>query len=166
MFFRHNLKSGFTLIELLIVIALISILTTGLIEIINPAQKMRQARDGQRKADLRQVQSALEMYRSDQGAYPPMVGNGNFAFPASCASVTSLKSPDGAITYMQNIPCDLKNNGNLVYKYRISSPTYWLGACLENMSDQQKDSTNNPNPPGGLTACNGTSEWSYTLSSP
>lgn len=171
MFSRNNLKfqSGFTLIELLVVIALIGVLAAGLVEIINPLQKMRQARDGQRKADLRQVQSALEMYRSDQGSYPPGgAGNGNFSFPASCAGATTLKSPDGSITYLQRIPCDPKNSGNLVYKYQISNPfvTYWLGLCLENLSDQQKDSSNNPNPPGGLTSCDGTSEWSYTLSSP
>ena len=58
-----GLKKGFTLVELLIVVAIIGILSTLLMA--NFIGVRQRARDAQRKADLRQIQSALELYRSD-----------------------------------------------------------------------------------------------------
>ena len=61
---------GFTFIEILVSVALISIMGTLVISLINPAFQLEKARDAQRKADLRQIQAALELYRADQGSYP------------------------------------------------------------------------------------------------
>lgn len=163
---------GFTLIELLVVISLIGVLAGALVAVINPVAQMRKARDAQRKADFRQAQSALEMYRSDVGSYPPKgAGNGRFDFPASCATPRALKNPAGTITYMQKIPCDPSNVGQLVYKYQNtpSNAAYTIGGCLEDINDEQRDPTRNPVQADGnpsITSCNGTSNWSYTLYSP
>ena len=62
-----NIK-GFTLVELLIVIAIIGVLSALLMA--NFIGVRQRARDAQRKSDLRQMQSALELYRSDLGLYP------------------------------------------------------------------------------------------------
>lgn len=69
----QNFKKGFTLIELLIVIAIIGVLATLLM--VNFIGVRQRARDAQRKSDLRQIQSALEIYRSDQGSYPASIIN-------------------------------------------------------------------------------------------
>ena len=55
-------KKGFTLIELIIVIALIALLATTVILVINPVKIFREARDSQRIADIGQMNSALSLY--------------------------------------------------------------------------------------------------------
>ncbi len=57
-------NKGFTLIELIIVIALIAILATTVILVINPVKIFQEARDSQRIADLGQMNSALSLYAS------------------------------------------------------------------------------------------------------
>lgn len=56
------MKKGFTLIELLIVIAILAILTTAVVLVLNPAQILAEARDSQRTADLDTVMSAINLY--------------------------------------------------------------------------------------------------------
>ncbi|MEX2013270.1 MAG: type II secretion system protein GspG, partial [Candidatus Levyibacteriota bacterium] len=140
-----------TLVELLIVISIIGVLTTLLMA--NFIGVRQRARDGQRKSDLRQLQSALELYRSDQGSYPVLIPN--------CSS--SVKSPDcSTSTYMQNVPADpmgpsYYNGGN--YYFLSNGTTYTLGSCLENSSDSQGTSTS----PGG-SGC--PSNFYYVLNNP
>ncbi len=126
---KSNVKSGFTLVELLIVISIIGVLTTLLMA--NFIGVRQRARDAQRKSDLRQVQSAFELFRADQGSYPQLLPN--------CS--TSIKSPDcSTSTYMKSVPKDPRgssyyNSGN--YYFLSNGTTYTIGACLENPSDSQ-----------------------------
>src|SRR3989344_3852358 len=55
-------KKGFTLIELIIVIALIALLATTVILVINPVKLFQEARDSQRIADLGQMNSAMSIF--------------------------------------------------------------------------------------------------------
>lgn len=64
---KHN-KKGFTLIELLVVIAIIGLLSTLSILALNSARA--RARDAKRIADVKQIQTALELYYNDAGDYP------------------------------------------------------------------------------------------------
>lgn len=145
-----NRKSGgFTLIELLVVIAIIGVLTALIMA--NFVGIRQRARDGQRKADMRQIQQALELYRSDVGAYPTQ---GSF----SCTGTeTSLKS--GRATYLQKVPCDPLDN-TTDYKYESDGSTYSLFGCLENEKDGQKDVPSNPN-----ASCS-TTRYSITYQNP
>ncbi len=138
-------KNGFTLIELLIVIAIIGVLAALLMA--NFVGVRQRSRDAQRKSDLRQIQSALELYRADESSYP-------VAFPACGASLT------GTITsnvYMQKLPCDPVTGNTYSYTPSGTPPmSYELIACLENVNDSQKDLVN---------VC-GATGWSLTLQNP
>ena len=63
-------KKGFTLVELLVVIAIIGLLSTLAFISLNNARS--KARDAKRVSDVRQIQSALELYYNNQTtpAYP------------------------------------------------------------------------------------------------
>ena len=150
-FFISHLSSrkGFTLIELLVAIGIIGILASFLLA--NFVGVRQRARDGVRKSDLRQIQSALELYRSDQGSYPGSI--------PSCGSSLTGGSP--SVTYMQKIPCD-PSNGSVVYTYTVTAPctaSYCITACLENGNDAQQDAAN-------IAPCDGTTNFSYTLQNP
>lgn len=146
--FKYTNQRGFTLIELLVVIVIIGILST--LGIINYMDARMRARDAQRKTNLLQVQQALELYRQDQSAYPA-------SLPA-CGG--PLKDPTNINTYMQKIPCDPTNSAPFIYRYTVNGFSYTLDACLENIKDAQRDM------PGTSSSCNGTTNWSYTLTNP
>lgn len=62
-------KRGFTLIELLIVIVIIGILAVIVVGLVANNARNR-ADDAAAKADMREIQTALEMYYVDNEAYP------------------------------------------------------------------------------------------------
>lgn len=117
--------------------------------IVNYMDARVRARDTQRKSNMQQIQAALELYRSDQSAYPatlPVCGN-------------PFRDPTNATTYLQKIPCDPTNTAPFTYRYTLTGANYTLATCLENPKDNQHDIPN-------VAPCNGTSNWSYTLRNP
>jgi len=58
-------KKSFTLIELLVVMVILGVLITALIPKLN--QVYSRARDMQRKADIKQIASAISVYKVDKG---------------------------------------------------------------------------------------------------
>lgn len=141
--------TGFTLVEIILVIAMIGISATLVVSLVDPVQQFRKSNDAKRKADLKQIQAALELFRADQGRYPDATTE--FTCGDSLASVNA--------TYLQKIPCDPRNTGNFVYTYIDNITSYTLYSCLENVIDPQKDTDNN------ATYCDGATSWSYTLTS-
>ncbi len=152
---------GFTIVELILVIGIIGILTGGVISAINVPLQLQKARDGQRKTDLLKIQSALELYRTDQGSYP-----------SSIASGTPIQSPDGQSVYMKSVPWDPKDPiVRYQYCFYNNNSKYALRACLENTSDSGKDATTDFAITGctfniSATLCSSASVVSYTVQNP
>jgi len=124
-FIKRN--TGFTLIELLVTIAIISVLVSLLM--VNFIGVRQRGRDSQRKANAFQLQSALELYRSDSGTYP-LTAN----WP-TCGSPLSFNDA----VYMQEVPCDPITDAG--YQYTSDGTTYTIIACLENEQDADRDAT-------------------------
>jgi general secretion pathway protein G len=144
---QFSISLGFTLVELLVVISLIGILAS--IMIVNIGGFRERVRDTERKKDILQLQTALELYRSDVSAYPA-------ALPG-CGSNLS----NAGTVYMQKVPCDPLGTPawGASYKYTLVGGAYTLYACLENANDSEKDSTKQ-------AACGATAKASYTVTSP
>ena len=125
--FTHD---GFTLIELLVVISIIGILI-GLS--IFGLQGARQAsRDAKRKADLEEIRSGLELYKSDCNTYPAALASGGTLIGSGTTS-----SCAAANTYISLIPSDpVSSTSNYAYKATstdggLTYSTYTLCAALE-----------------------------------
>lgn len=123
-------KKGFTLIELLVVVAIIGLLSTLAVVALGSARE--KARDSKRLADLKQVQTALELYYTDNNAYPTVaapgqnLGAGNYACLNSAGfDATGCDSP-----YMGQVPSDPLAAQNYVY-VAPSGTTYTVSASLE-----------------------------------
>lgn len=163
-------KKGFTLIELLVAIGIIGILSGFLLA--NFVGVRQRVRDGQRKFDLQEIRSALELYRADQGKYIDNETNSNHTFLGfNCIfGSSSFKGGSPPITYMQRIPCDpiLLGTGKWNYgSYYYSSPdgaTYTLGACLENGNDTDINDVLVDPAGGNFWSC-GSGKW-YVLKNP
>lgn len=111
-------KKGFTLIELLVVIAIIGLLSTLAVVALTSART--KARDSKRVADMKQVQTAMELYYSDNVAYPACTSG----LVSDCAALASylpgyatLKDPGGA-----TLPA-CANPATVKCKYAFAAPT-------------------------------------------
>ena len=69
---KKSTSAGFTLIEILVVVAIISILSS--IVIIGLGSAQISARDARRRVDMRQIQTAVELFGSINGTYPNLLG--------------------------------------------------------------------------------------------
>jgi len=80
----HNFKQGFTLIELLIVIAILGILAAAVTIVLNPAELLAQARDGQRVSDMDTIKTAVNHYLS-QATSTPVLDKANYGVFGGCS---------------------------------------------------------------------------------
>ncbi len=122
MFKIKTKKPGFTLIELLVVIAIIGILATLAVVSLQNARK--NARDAKRIADVRQMQTALELYYNDTGVYP-LTGE-----------IDSTIATGGS-TYMATVPTaptpadgDCEESDNTYTYTSANGSTYTIGFCI------------------------------------
>ncbi len=70
------MNKSFTLIELLIVIAIIAIIAVGIIILITPGERLAQTRDATRASHLKNLETALYLYVTDEGEYPDIILEG------------------------------------------------------------------------------------------
>lgn len=121
-------KKGFTLIELLVVIAIIGLLSTLAVVALGSARE--RARDSRRLSDLKQLQTALEMYNTNANAYPTAtnqdLGTGNYA----CLNSSGFAATGCASAYMARVPTGPNASEYYVYN-SASGTTYTITATLE-----------------------------------
>ncbi len=158
---NKNGSSGFTLIELLIVIAIIGLLAS--IVLVNLASARVKARDVKRKADLKTLQTGLELYFNINNRYPIDLGacdtSIGFTGPLPCTTFVSNSWPAGGLATLEStglvakMPLDPLNNTTYYYYYEpvenqtqfnvtcVTTCAYIIGARLENLADPSINAT-------------------------
>ncbi len=161
-------KKGFTLIELLVVIAIIGLLSTLAVVALNNARS--KARDAKRVADVKNIQTALELYYTEASTYPNVVVaagalelgtlSGSVDCTTACDTISSTNGIDedaAGTTYMGAVPrdpswtataaeCGATATAGCNYSYRT------LAAATANSANQYCISFWLENATGGLTA--------------
>lgn len=136
---RKTSNKGFSLIELLVVIAIIGLLSTLAVVALTSAKQ--KARDSKRLADVKQIQTALELYVQDStNGYPR---NTNLALgidvKALCGTTGWANSSSGCgahKTYMGLIPApptpaDCSSYNDYFYTSTAAN-SYTITFCLGN----------------------------------
>jgi prepilin-type N-terminal cleavage/methylation domain-containing protein len=169
-------KKGFTLIELIIVIALIALLATTVILVINPVKIFQEARDSQRIADLGQMNSAMSLMLATSSAQPvlgPVAANCHqYAVAQDCkprytpasTAATAVQSQLvngtgwvpvdlGATPAISAWPIDPKNDVTNFYSYAFDAGNTWeFTAKMESTRYKQGGSDDVESTDGGNKA--------------
>jgi len=109
---------GFTLVELIVVMAILSILASAGLTIMDPAGKKARARDSVRKKDMAVLSEAVEAYYAANDEYP-----------------SALSSLTGSPKYINNIPTDPYPGPAYCYN-RVDSQNFVVCAAKENGGDE------------------------------
>jgi prepilin-type N-terminal cleavage/methylation domain-containing protein len=149
-------KKGFTLIELIIVIALIALLATTVILVINPVKIFQEARDSQRIADLGQMNSAMSLMLATSSSQPTLGVVGTCYKNKATQNCMTRHTPNltvsstiatqtvdgtgwvpvslGTSPAITAWPLDPTNNGTFFYSYTPDSANQWeFTAAMESV---------------------------------
>jgi prepilin-type N-terminal cleavage/methylation domain-containing protein len=110
---RRKSTPSFTLVELLIVIAILAVLAAAVVIVLNPAELLSQARDGERSQDIKTLGDALAILVVDNssvslGTYKTVY----ISIPdtsSTCANITDLPTLPSGWTYHCVTEANLKN---------------------------------------------------------
>lgn len=153
--FVLKITSGFTMVELLVAISVSALLLVAGISILNPTLQIQRANDTKRKANLAKIQTALELFMSENSYYP-----------ATSVGLTALYQ--GTPQYLPKNPNAEPKASDVYYYLAIPSGCdnattgqctgYTLITCLENTSDADRDIVSDPTCVSPL--------WSKTVTNP
>lgn len=119
-------KQSFTLIELLVVISIIGLLASTVFAALGGARA--QARDARRKAEIKNIETALDLFYVDKGSYTQpevMCNDTSYGGLGACGSAGGTGNWDAnsdlldLVTgnYMSQLPLDPINNSTYYYYY-------------------------------------------------
>lgn len=108
-------RKGFTLIELLVVIAIIGLLSTLAVVALNNARQ--KARDAKRVSDIKQVQTALELYLNDKNLYPTGPKTLGATGAKTLSATNGFADTAAGTTYMGLVPAAPTPPTGNVYTY-------------------------------------------------
>jgi Tfp pilus assembly protein PilE len=134
-------NQGFSLIGVILFIAIVGVFLWGMNSLFDPLNWFHKRDDARRKADLVQVQKALETYYKNRGFYPKSSGPSD----KSCDGVSFLIKEfvpikDGVapinwgeawVQYLDPLPKDPDKNKCYVYAATTDGQAYWLYASLD-----------------------------------
>lgn len=158
-------KNAFTLIELIVVMAILAILMaigTGAF-----TASMKKGRDNTRKANLRAITNALELYNMDKGKYPTGDSEGRIV---GCGTDTSRvfcevngpfqdATPATPTMYMAQLPTDPQYPSKKYFYVSATGAQYQIYTHLENSQDPAIIT-----PAASGTDCGGTCNWGLSSS--
>lgn len=133
-------KKGFTLIELLVVVAIMGLLSALAVVALNQARA--RARDARRVADIKQIQTALELYYLDHNGYPNIKAAGDNTIGAMCLDSSNgfTDASCAGTTYMAVVPENPQPRADgdcpsTVYTYTVTlsgdkNVSYQIKYCL------------------------------------
>lgn len=106
---KNILMKGFTLVEVLIVMAIIGILIVFIVIAVGTANK--NSRDSKRLSDTKELQRVLELYKADNGSYPPLHNANSTTFSCDgsdkwCELEKYLNGTYKGTKYMDKLPRD------------------------------------------------------------
>lgn len=123
-------NQGFTLVELLVVIAIIALLST--IAIVAFGTARQKSRDARRVADIKQIQTGLELSFDDAGAYPAGTDTVLGAADAACLNASGFTTTACATPYMGLVPANPTPGGaDYNYNQTGSGTGYTIEFTLE-----------------------------------
>jgi type II secretion system protein G len=119
-----NLRKGFTLVELLIVIIIIAVLAA--IAIPKFANSSQRSKEAALKADLRMYRNAIDLFRTDTGAYPATLEDlAATSAPANgkdaAGTAKAITAADWKGPYLQAVENDPLSGA--AFTYSTTSPT-------------------------------------------
>lgn len=139
MFRNHRKQWGFSMIELLVVTTIIIVLTSvGLVAYNTTSKKTR---DGKREADIAQIRSALEIYRSLNGLYPPYPTGGTNN-SATAAYYTSLMGDTNFTKHLSSSTIQDPSSPSKVYEYASRNSRAGYQICYTNEAGTRSCLTN------------------------
>ncbi len=152
-------KRGFTLIELLVVIAIIGILAT--LAVVALQQARQNARDSKRMADMKQVQTALELFFNENGRYPTTDEWNSGTIVSSSSQETFMYSIPSAPS-----PADgscLEASNTYTYTPQNSGASYTIDFCTGKQVSDLPEGAKQMTPGGIILVSGGSSEGGGTI---
>lgn len=170
--FRKKAPQGFTLMELIIVIAIIGILSSMVLTVINPVTQLQKSADAKRKSDLSQISKAIEAYYSDHGSYPSVNANYELVVLISGTS-TALAWGSAWPPYIDTLPKDSTSTKKYIYVTPTTGSgalqSFYLYASLDRGTQDSQACTGAsgcPNIPSGVKCGTATDICNYGITSP
>ena len=128
MIIKNRPRKAFTLIELLVVIAIIGLIAT--LSVLALTNARINARDTKRFADIKQMQTALDLFFNDAGRYPSIeeFNSGKLEYYSSSGTTTYVVQMPAAPVQADG---DCSNSDNLYnYSPALDGSTYTIDFCV------------------------------------